>query len=443
MESNSTKDMRMKNVIINVEVGSIAEELEIEVGDILLTINGEEVKDVFDYRYMCQEEYLEVVIIKPDGEEWELEIEKDEYEELGIVFESGLMDNAKTCTNKCIFCFIDQNPKGMRETIYFKDDDSRLSFLQGNYVTLTNMKEEDLDRIIFYHLSPINISVHTTNLELRKFMLKNKHSDRLFVYLDKIKNAGIEMNFQIVLCKGINDGVELDNTIEKLAEYMPNASSVSVVPIGLSKYREGLHEMQPFTKEDASNVIKQVTDWQKKLTEKYGKAFVYISDEFYLKAEEEFPSYESYDDFPQLENGVGSIRLFESEVKEALEQKYSPKDKKIAIVTGVASYEFIKDMASLITDKYKNVEITVIKVVNDFFGESITVTGLLVGRDIVRAINSCEEQFDNVMIPVCCLRDDDIVFLDDMTVDEIEEQTNKNVIVSEATGYTFVETVLG
>ena len=273
-----------ENIIIKVEPDSIAQEMGIEVGDILLDINGQSVKDVFDYRYLIQDEYIVIGIRKQDGEEWELEIEKDEYEDIGIVFETGLMDKAKSCSNKCIFCFIDQLPKGMRDTLYFKDDDSRLSFLQGNYVTLTNMKDEDLDRIIFYHLSPINVSVHTTDMELRKYMLKNPNAARLFEQLEKLYKAHIEMNFQIVLCAGINDGKYLDKSIEDLSRFIPFGKSMSIVPFGKSAHRQGLYPIELFTPEQCRTVIEQVTKWQNKLLKEKGTRFCFLSDEFYLTA---------------------------------------------------------------------------------------------------------------------------------------------------------------
>ena len=262
---------KKENVIISVEPGSIAEELGIEPGDVLVSINDKEILDVFDYRYMINDEYLEIVMKDGNGEEYIAEVEKDYDEDIGIVFESGLMDNARSCRNKCIFCFIDQLPKGMRETLYFKDDDTRLSFLQGNYVTLTNMKDKDIDRIIYYHLSPINISVHTTNPELRKMMLHNNKAGNIMERMKKLADAGIELHLQVVLCKGINDGEELDRTIRDITELYPSARSMSVVPIGLTKYRDGLFKQEPFTKEDSEKVLDQIEEWQKKNLEKFKK----------------------------------------------------------------------------------------------------------------------------------------------------------------------------
>ncbi len=447
MESKRTKHNVHTNVIIMVEEDSIAEELEIEAGDILLSINGKEVKDVFDYRYLIQDEYLEIEIEKSSkgGENWVLEIEKDQYEDLGIIFESGLMDNQKSCTNKCIFCFIDQLPKGMRETLYFKDDDSRLSFLQGNYVTLTNMKEEDLDRIIFYHLSPINVSVHTTNLELRKEMLKNKNSGNVLDYIEKIATAGIDINAQIVLVRGVNDGAELDKTIGDLAKFIPNTQSLSVVPVGITKFRDGLYDMIPLDKEYANKCIDQVEAWQEKLRKEHGTSFVFISDEFYVVAEREIPSYDDYENFPQIENGVGMMACLKHDVIEALEEeeyKVSSTPSKIGLITGEISYEFIVSLVEEVKKKH-NVDIDVLKVENNFFGKTITVSGLLTGADIIGTIKGKQKIYDKIIIPKNCLRDGDVVFLDDLTIEDAEQQTGfEFVSVNETDGYRFVEELL-
>ena len=301
--------MKVENHVIKaVEPGSIAEELGVEAGDILLSINNEPVEDIFDYQFMTQEEELSVAIRKGGTqEEWVLEIEKEEWEDLGIEFENGLMDDYRSCHNKCIFCFIDQMPKGMRETLYFKDDDSRLSFLQGNYVTLTNMKQKDIDKIIKYHLAPINISFQTMNKELRCKMLNNRFAGEALEKVEQLYDAGITMNGQIVLCKDVNDGKELAYSIEQMYRYLPVLESVSVVPVGLSKYREGLYPLEPFTKEDACAVIDLIEGWQKKAYEEYGLHFVHASDEWYLLAEREMPAAESYDGYLQLENGVGML----------------------------------------------------------------------------------------------------------------------------------------
>ena len=308
--------------IKNVEDGSIAWEMGVLPGMYLISVNGTPVEDVFDYRYLMNDEQVDVLIREENGEETLLEIEKESWEDLGIEFESSLMDDYRNCCNRCIFCFIDQMPKGMRETLYFKDDDSRLSFLQGNYVTLTNMKDSDIDRIIRYHMEPINISVHTTNPALRCSMLGNRFAGDVFPRIRALADAGILMNGQVVLCRGINDGTELDRTIRDLSSYRPAMRSVSIVPVGLTKYRDGLAPLTPFDRESAGQVIDQIEDWQKRLAadgvDPVSPHFVHASDEWYILAGRELPEEERYDGYLQLENGVGMVRLLENEVREAL-----------------------------------------------------------------------------------------------------------------------------
>ena len=310
-----------KHVISRVLPGSIAEELELEPGDILTAINDQPVEDVFDYRYLMNDEFVTLTVEKPDGELWELEVEKEYEEDLGVEFENGLMDEYRSCSNRCIFCFIDQMPPGMRETLYFKDDDSRLSFLQGNYVTLTNMSQEDIDRIIRYRLEPINISFQTMNPRLRCEMLHNRFAGDALKKTDRFYEAGISMNGQIVLCKGINDGKELEYSLEKLSVYAPVLQSVSVVPVGLTKFREGLYPLEPFEKEDALKVLETIHLWQQKMFQKHGIHFVHASDEWYILAGMELPEEERYDGYIQLENGVGMLRLLDTEVRRALKER--------------------------------------------------------------------------------------------------------------------------
>ena len=322
---------KVEHLIKEVYPGSIAEELEIEPGDVLLSINDQSIEDVFDYRYMIKDEYIEVLIRKPDGEEWVLEIDKDYDDDLGIEFENQLMSDYKSCSNKCIFCFIDQMPPNMRETLYFKDDDSRLSFLQGNYITLTNMKEKDVDRIIKMQLAPINISVQTTNPELRCKMLNNRFAGEKLKFLDQLYEGHVEMNGQIVCCKGVNDGKELERTMDDLSKYLPFMRSVSVVPAGITKYRDNLYPLELFTKEEAGEIIDMIESRQKKYYEEYGLHFYAASDEWYITAGRDFPEEERYDGYIQLENGVGMMRLFITEFTEALEQvKSNPGYLKIA-----------------------------------------------------------------------------------------------------------------
>ena len=372
------------HVISRVLPGSIGEELELEPGDILVSINGQPVEDVFDYRYLMNDELVELLIRKKNGEEWELEVEKDYEEDLGVEFENSLMDDYRSCSNHCIFCFIDQMPPGMRETLYFKDDDSRLSFLQGNYVTLTNMSDYDLERIIKFHLSPINVSFQAMNPELRCKMLHNRFAGDALKKVDRLYEGGVTMNGQIVLCKGVNDREELEYSLEKLSAYAPVLQSVSIVPVGLSKFRDGLYPLESFTKEDAEHLIEQVERWQKIMMEKHGIHFVHASDEWYILAGRNMPEEGRYDGYLQLENGVGMMRLLETEVKERLSQLEGD-DRKIqaSVATGKLAAPFIKKMTELVQEKFPNISVSVYTIKNEFFGEKITVSGLITGQDLI------------------------------------------------------------
>lgn len=436
--------MKKKNqhIINQVAPDSIAEELEIEVGDILLEINGNKIEDIFDYQYYTQDEYIEVLIQKPSGEEWLLEIDKDYDEDLGISFENGLMDDYRSCHNKCIFCFIDQMPKGMRDTLYFKDDDSRLSFLQGNYVTLTNMSDEDVERIIKYNLSPINVSFQTTNPELRCKMLNNRFAGDALKKAWKLAEAGIMMNGQIVLCKGVNDGEELERSIRDLSKYLPNLESVSVVPVGLSKYRDGLYPLEPFTKEDAKEVLRIIHEWQDKLYPEYGLHFIHASDEWYILAEEELPEEESYDGYLQLENGVGMVRLLMNEFEEGMKQiTREVKPTEVSLVTGRLAFPYINKMAEQMMEKYPQLKIHVYAIRNDFFGEMITVSGLLTGQDILAQLKD-KELGERVLLPQNVLKSGEAVFLDDVTLEEFEKALQVQVDIVKSSGQDFIDAIL-
>ena len=409
------------HVIASVEPGSIAEELELEAGDILLEINGNKIEDVFDYHYLMNEEYVELLIRKADGEEWELEIEKEFEEDLGVSFENGMMDDYRHCTNKCIFCFIDQMPPGMRETLYFKDDDTRLSFLQGNYVTLTNLKEKDVEKIIKYKLSPINISFQTTNPELRCKMLHNRFAGDSLKIVDRLVEAGITINGQIVLCKNWNDGEELERSMRDLYQYLPNLQSASVVPVGLSKFREGLEPLEPFTKEDAKRVLAQIEEWQKKAYAEYGLNFIHASDEWYLLAEEELPEEESYDGYLQLEDGVGMLRLLETEFHDALAMKDGDEiSREVSIATGKLAAPFLRKFMKELQIKYPNTKVNVYEITNEFFGEKITVAGLITGQDLKKQLKEVDLG-EKLLLPCHMLRSGEDVFLDDVTVSELSE----------------------
>ena len=445
-----------QHVIYKIEPGSIAEEMELEPGDILLSINGKEIEDVFDYHYLIHDEYLLAVFLKTNGEEWELEIEKDYDEDLGIEFENGLMDDYKSCHNKCIFCFIDQMPKGMRDTLYFKDDDSRLSFLQGNYVTLTNMKEKDLKRIIEYKLAPINISVQTTNPQLRCKMLNNRFAGEALKKIDQLYEGGIEMNGQIVLCKGVNDGEELERSIRDLTKYIPCMESVSVVPVGLSKYREGLYPLEPFQKEDAVKVLETIHKWQKICMEKYQTHFIHASDEWYLLADMPLPEEDNYDGYIQLENGVGMIRLLLDEFHAALEQlkedmadETTPKEilpdreghHRITFASGLLAAPFIKQLAEECEKEFRNYELEVFPIRNDFFGEMITVSGLLTGQDILAQLKG-KDLGEKLVLPCNLLRSGEEVFLDDMTLTELKDALQVEIDIVKSSGQDLLDAML-
>ncbi len=434
---------KKQHIISMVEKGSIAEELGIEKGDQLLKINATEIEDIFDYQYLIQEEYIEVLIRKSDGEEWLLEIDKEYSEDLGIVFENGLMDEYRSCHNKCIFCFIDQMPKGMRDTLYFKDDDSRLSFLQGNYVTLTNMSEHDIDRIIQYRLEPINISFQTTNPVLRCKMLNNRFAGEALQKVDKLFDAGIHMNGQIVLCKGVNDKEELTRSIKDLTKYLPYLESVSVVPVGLSKYREGLYPLEPFTKEDALEVLDEIHKWQNELYDTWGTHFIHASDEWYILAGMEVPKEDSYDGYLQLENGVGMLRLLEDEFCDAISklEKNCSKKETISLATGKLAHPYIKKMCETVENTVAGLKINVYDITNYFFGENITVSGLLTGQDILAQLQG-KELGERLLLPQNLLRSGETVFLDDITVLELEKALQVKVDIVKSSGYDFLDTIL-
>ena len=430
--------MESGHIIKQVLPGSIGEELELEPGDRVLEVNGERIEDVFDYRYLINDTYIEMTVLKKNGEVLLFEIDKYMDEDLGIEFESSLMDEYHSCTNKCIFCFIDQLPKGMRPTMYFKDDDSRLSFLQGNYITLTNMKDKDLDRIIRYKLSPINISVHTTNPELRCMMLHNRFAGKIMDQIQKLYEAETIMNGQIVLCKGVNDGKELEKTIQDLGGFLPFMESLSVVPVGISRHREGLYPLEPFDREDAKAVLKTIHTLQDQFMEEYGTHFVHASDEWYILAGEPLPDEDNYDGYVQLENGVGMLRLQEREFHEALEEARFSESSKLfekhcTIATGKLAGPFLKELVKDLTAVYPNIHVDVVEVTNDFFGPQITVSGLLTGQDIVAQLKN-RTLGSELLLPVNVLRSGEDVLLDDMHINEIEKTLQVPVRIVQSNG---------
>lgn len=441
--------MHKKQLIVGVEPDSIADELNIKAGDHLLTVNSSSVRDVFDYRFFEVDEEITIEIEKEDGSIEEYEIEKDYGTELGILFESALMDESRACANKCIFCFIDQMPKGMRPTLYFKDDDSRLSFLQGNYVTLTNMKEEEIDRLIRYRMEPINISVHTTDPVLRCMMLGNRFAGDALKYLDKLYLAGIKMNGQIVVCKGVNDGKALEKTLSDLSGYAPVMQSVSVVPAGLTKYRKGLYPLEPLSRKDALDIIKTVEKYQQRIYNDYSTHFVHASDEFYLLAGLDVPDEDSYDGYPQLENGVGMLRLLESQFSRenaVFSQKYAdniPENRHISLATGTLACPYMKRFAAEAEKSAGGrLRIDVYEVKSLFFGENVTVSGLITGSDIIDALSG-KELHDELLLPVNMFRAGEDYFLDDIKKSEIEKKLNVKVTIVPNNGEALMNAFAG
>lgn len=446
---------RKKHVIKEVYPDSIGEAMGIEPGDTLISINKEKIEDVFDYRYLIKDEYIEVLIEKKNGREWLLEIEKEYDDDLGLEFENGLMSDYRSCSNQCIFCFIDQMPPDMRETLYFKDDDSRLSFLQGNYITMTNMKEQDIERIIRMQLAPINISIQSTNPELRCKMLNNRFAGEKLKFLKMLYDGHVEMNGQVVCCKNVNDGPELLRTIHDLAEYLPFLRSVSVVPAGITKFRDELFPIDLYTKEEAGVVIDLIESHQKDYFDRYGLHFIHASDEWYITADRDFPEEERYDGYIQLENGVGMMRLFINEFEEALEELKATEgyrelskalNRTITIATGKLTYPTILRFASQMMKAFPGLAIGVYAIRNDFFGETITVSGLITGQDLIRQL---KEQKDkgadlgkDLLIPSNMLRMGEEIFLDDLTLQDVERELSIKVTAVESGGKEFIEAII-
>lgn len=433
----------MSVIIKSVEKGSPAYKAGIRDGDTLVSIDGNEIVDVLDYRFYQDNERLTVEYIDSAGKTKTAKIKKDEYEELGLDFETYLMDNKHSCRNKCVFCFIDQLPKGLRESLYFKDDDSRLSFLFGNYITLTNITEHEVERIIKMHISPINISVHTTNPELRVKMMANKNAGRALEIIDRFNNAGIKLNCQLVLCPGYNDGEELERTLKDLSE-LENAECIAAVPVGLTAYREGLAKIDPFNKRTAGDVLRIIDKYGDICLKKYGQRRIYGADEFYLLAEREIPEADYYGDFLQLENGVGLWSLLRSEALEALDSlEEIPKSKRsISLASGEAAYPLIKMIADKCKEKNPSLNPRVFAIKNNFFGGKINVSGLVTATDIEEQLKG-EDLGEELLIPSVMLRAEGDMFLDSVTVDELSERLGIKITPVNNDGYELVDAILG
>lgn len=429
-------------VIINdVIPGSLSQNSGLLKGDILKKINGHSITDVLDYMYYSAESTVDIEIDRA-GNKLSFLIEKDEYDDLGLEFETFLMDKKQSCCNKCVFCFIDQMPPGMRNTLYFKDDDARLSFLQGNYVTLTNLDQSDIDRIIKMKLN-INVSVHTTNPELRVKMMNNRFAGEKLKYIRQLAESGIQLNCQVVCCPGLNDGSELRRTLSDLYELMPNISSLAVVPVGLSKFREGLYPLTAFNKKSASETIDIIEEFQYKSLQNYGMRTFFPSDEFYLIAERELPSGENYEDYPQYENGVGMLRSLIDEFKTALEDaEWEGGERNISIATGYSAYETIKMLIQMAEKRFSKLKCEVYRIRNDFFGETITVTGLITAGDLIAQLNG-KSLGGELLISSSMLRRDSNIFLDDLTTSDVEKALNVAVRSIENDGYALVDALIG
>ncbi|MBE6566812.1 MAG: DUF512 domain-containing protein [Ruminococcaceae bacterium] len=432
--------------ILAVLPRSIAAKAGIHGGDVLVSINQNEIRDVLDYRFYLTDTNVSVTLMR--GEEpYTVHINKGEYDDIGLEFETPLMDKKHTCQNGCVFCFIDQLPPGMRESLYFKDDDDRLSFLHGNYVTLTNLKDADIDRIIKMHISPVNVSVHTTNPDLRVKMMKNKHAGEVLSYLGRMADAGIALCTQIVLCKGLNDGAELDRTMHDLIEYHPSLRSCAIVPVGLTKYREKLYPLEAFSPEECAAVIEQVNAFGEECLQKFGTRIFYCSDEFYVRAGLPLPPEEYYEDYSQIENGVGMLTSMKSEfdfeldyLDELLDGFHAPRT--VSVATGIAAHEHISSLAKELMARVDGLTVNVYPIVNNFFGPSVTVAGLLTGTDVVEQLSG-KDLGDELLFPAVMLRADGDVFLDDMTPAELSERLGVPVCPSENDGAKLIAALLG
>lgn len=429
--------------ITDIAPGSPAGKAGIKAGDMLVSINNNEVRDVLDYRFYLTEKKVRISCER-GGEVFSVYIQKGEYEDIGLGFETPLMDRKHSCANKCIFCFIDQLPSGMRNTLYFKDDDSRLSFLHGNYITLTNLTDYDIDRIIKMHISPLRISVHTTNPELRVKMMKNRRAGEVLKYLGRVAEAGISIDAQIVLCRGINDGCELDRTMRDMLSYLPSLGSVSVVPAGLTGHREGLYPLAPYNPEECAKIIQQVDRFGDECKEKYGSRIFFCADELYIKAGISVPDAQFYEDFSQIENGVGLIASLYEEFGIEMEDASLPatSGRRVSVATGEAAYPLISALAKKISQAVPGLMICVYAIKNNFFGGQVTVSGLLTGKDIYEQLKN-EVLGDELLVPSAALRKDDNVFLDDMTLNELSEKLGVSIRPSANDGKELLRAFLG
>ncbi len=428
----------MSTVIVSVDAGSPAERAGIRAGEKLLRLNRHEIVDVLDYRFFCYDPVLRVELGEPDGTIRKLRVRKDEGEDLGLNFDTYLMDEPRPCSNHCVFCFVDQMPPGMRDTLYFKDDDARLSFLMGNYITLTNLTEREAQRIIDLRVSPINVSVQATEPQLRRTLLGNKNADKSLTYMRAFGKAGIEMNGQIVVCPGWNDGEHLRRTIEDLMEI--GFHSCSVVPVGMTKYREGLARIAPVDAAKAAEIIDTVDEYGAQCLKRFGTRMFFCADELYLKANRPLPDEAYYEDYQQLDNGVGMLRSTMNEFLDALEDVDDGAAESFTVATGVAAAPFIGQLVDAAKKRFPQLKGEVAAIVNDFFGHSITVSGLVTGQDIIAQLSG-RELGKRVVIPANMLRHGEGVFLDDVTLEQLSSALGRKIVVSETDGYSLVKAI--
>lgn len=429
-------------VVTRVAEGSLAMAAGIQANDRIVKINDEAVKDVLDYRFFSADPELEIVVKKPDGSEKSIYIQNYEGEDIGLDICYGEEGKTRRCKNKCIFCFIDQMPGGMRESLYLKDDDVRLSFLTGSYITLTNLSERDIERILNQRISPVNVSVHTVNPKLRVEMLKNKHAGEVYKIMKRLAKGGITMNCQVVLVKNVNDKKELERTIGKLLKLYPYVNSLSVVPVGLTKYREGLPVLLPFDKDDSTEVIELIEGFQKKAKKRFGVSFVYASDEFYLKAERPLPDEESYDGYPQIENGVGMITSFREEARAAIDgAEECNKERSVGIVTGFAAKALMEETAMAIEEKFPTVKVSVYAIRNDFFGGEVTVSGLVCGCDVLAQLSG-KKLPPEILMPEVMFRSGTDTMLDDVEKSTLEQKLNVKIKKIKTDGFSTVDAIL-
>lgn len=432
-----------ENVIASVVKNSIADKIGIKAGDKLVAINHSIVRDILDYMFLTTDEQIVLDVRKANGSIVSYEIYKDYDDDLGLVFENELMDKPHVCRNKCVFCFVDQMPKNMRKTLYLKDDDYRLSFLYGNFITLTNVSDEEIHRIISMRLSPLYISVHATDDEVRVALMSNPRAKGIMNKLTNLVNNGISLHCQLVTVRGVNDGEILDRSVKDLAGLFPGVLSIAVVPVGLTAYRDGLPPITPWDGPSSEKLVEQIEKWGRKFEKELGTPLVYASDEFYVMANREVPCADYYRGFPQIENGVGLIAKLKDEFYNSLDKykRISPKFKKISIATGVSAYGFIKSLMNHISRSF-DIDVEVYAIKNDFFGPSVTVAGLITGNDLIKQLKD-RELGQRLIIPDVMLKENEDVFLDDVTLDDVRKALKAEIVVSRVDGEDLIKKVIG